>query len=378
MLVALTLTSSGVFFLLLIPNLPQLTSMIIVGVYILFATAMPPLIDRLVLEDLTAKGYSKDLYSRQRLFCTIAYGIVTFGVGYFIKLYGYHVMFISLAIFAAVFVGYTLLFTRADPKSEHIESTQNSAGGSSPATASDATGTKEDIEALSATKESKPSIWTLLSDFNYIFFLVIILINGFARFFLSFFLNLYFTENVKMNPVQSSIAAIMGLLFEIAIFFKAKDLLSSLGIHWMLILGQLAMTVRLWIYYVIPPRVEFLYVFLCVELLKGINFGFIQPSAVKLSSQYAPPGLMGTCQGIYNGVFTGLGGFTAGMFAKLFMTPTNFASLLLVVASISTVGLVLFIVKYLLIDKTISLPFISAAKPAKPPSTRLQTAGGQN
>ena len=359
MLLTLTLTSSSVFFLLLIPGLSQITSMAIVGVYILFATAMPPLVDRLVLEDLTVRGFSKDLYSRQRLFATIAYGLVTLGIGYFIKLYGYNVMFISLGIFATAFAIYTLAFTRPDPKT---------AAEASPK--STKTEVVKDVEALASPASSKPkaSILTLLSDFNYLFFLSIILINGFARFFLSFFLNLYFTENVKMTPVQSACAAITGLFFEIAIFYKAKDLLATLGVHWMLILGQLAMTIRLWLYYIIPPRVEFLYLFLCVELLKGINFGFIQPSAVKLSDQYAPPELLGTCQGIYNGVFMGLGGFTAGMFAMFFMTPNNFNTLLLIVSVISTIGLLLFIVKYLFIDGIISIPFISVSKDMKPAS----------
>lgn len=334
MLLVFAFLSSAAFSALSFSGFSAPTCMTLAGLYVLFGMAMPPLADKIILDDLAAKGLSKDLYARQMVFAIVSYGVVTLGISYFIHLCGYHVIFPFLAIFTALFMVFTFFFMNV-PKGDHCAA-------------------KECGRATSIQiPKGKSNVSLLRHVFNldYLFFLFVILANGFSRFFMSFFLNLYLTETVSMTPIQSACSAIFGILLEIFMFTRAKFLLNKVGIYWMLTLGQLAMVIRLWMYYILPSKVEYLYVFFIVELLKGTNLGFVQPSAVKLSSMYAPKGLEGTFQGIYFGVFSGLGGFLAGLYANRYLTDSNFKILLYHVSMIMTIVLLLYILRYIVYEK---------------------------
>ena len=337
-LICTSILSSLAFSGLYISGLPPLGSMIFAGLYVLFGMAMPSLVDKIVLDDLTLRGVSKDLYAKQMLFILVSYGLVTLGISYFIQLFGYGVIFIFLAIFTICFVLFTLCYMTTPSKNSNPCMKEHDNAIASP------------IPEMGPGAHGEEGLLKHVLNLDYLFFLLVILANGVSRFFMSFFLNLYLTETVSMAPIQSALSAVIGLFFEILLFTKAKYFLDKIGIYWMLMLGQLAMVIRLWMYYVVPPKIEYLYVFFVIELLKGINMGFIQPSAVKLSSIYAPKRLEGTFQGIYFGVLSGLGGFFAGLYANLFLTDSNFKSLLYYIAIISTLMLFLYSLRYLVYE----------------------------
>ena len=344
------------------------------ALYVGFCAAMAPLLDKLVLEVLQSRpskpgSNTKELYGRQRLWGTAAYGVITFATGPLIDCLGYNVIFVQIAITTVVFLVYGYMILPSDSamaaerqkRKELLELEESKLGSNglpkdhiSPCPTPDPTVALIDEKKK---KERRP-IFRLLTNAEYIFFLLVIFMNGFARAVLTFNLSKYQETHMGLNKFQVGITCLFGIILEIALFFVSKWCLRRLGVYWMLLGAQFSMVARVWAYYVIPAEPSMFYAVCAVELLKGINFGLMHSAGIQLAHRVAPKGLEATAQGLYTGVFTGLSAFAAGIFGGLINDDENKLPLFMYTAIISTVALLIFLVKYALIDGVINFGFV--------------------
>ncbi|WUR04252.1 hexose transporter [Vairimorpha necatrix] len=177
----------------------------------------------------------------------------------------------------------------------------------------------------------------LLFNWDYMFFIFIILLNGLTRASMTIFLTVYWKDVVKMKPYDlknypgvvsgplsifnkntTSTANMFGIIFEIVTFFTAKGIIERIGYFWPLFLAQGAQMVRFVLYWMLPYDSDYSYAAVCgIELFKGINFGLTHCSAVQLAQKLCPPHLKATSQMVYQGTFTGLGSVLAGLICSV-------------------------------------------------------------
>lgn len=373
--------------------------------YSAFLAGMQPLLDYEALELLSSKpGFSKEIYGRQRLWGTVAYSCITLGGAYLMKIFdGFEVLAVIMPAVACVFL-VTLYFTALPdrPKPFRRAGKRTASAAESVQVAAKAVDTEEVPTALPAVSAEKPpqpavsvdsvknaaasealdaaamekqaqfqltestdalinvvsthaapirSPWkVLLTNPNYMFFLLVVLMLGLARATMTLYLAVFWSTSMKLSQMQIAYAgAIFGMALEIVVFFVAKYIAPVLGNYWMLLIAQMAMAGRCWAYYLIPTEPGLVYLVYAVELLKGMSFGMAHSAAIKIANECAPPGLEATSQALYNSVYVQLPTVMAGLaglwgFGKL--GPAAAKTMFLATACISTAALVLFGVKY--------------------------------
>lgn len=329
-LVLLTAGLAGAFSLFLIPWRREagwhnyLLSLATLSLYSLFSSGVQPLTDYQVLRMLRTKEMdSRDQLGRQKMWETIAYGLVTYLIGTGIDYWGVEILFVWIPVAAAVFVAVLLAFGVADE-------------GRGAA--------KQDEERVCG----KPPIWKLLSNPSYLFLLLVVFMVGSARTVMSTFLSKYLQEYLHLQSRQVATASASGIVFEAAIFCIAPWCLGTFGVYWMLVFAQTAMVVRAWIYVVLPPTPSSAWFVYGVELLKGFAFGCTTAAGVKLASAAAPAGLEATAQAIYTGVYSQLPAVLAASVGGRVYKAFGPAYLFWGTSIVSSCALVLFVAKYTL------------------------------
>lgn len=184
--------------------------------------------------------------------------------------------------------------------------------------------------------QGRNDIWSsfkeLITNYDYMFFIFIILLNGLTRASMTIFITVYWKDILKMKPYElplpgvmaapinifnkntTSTANLFGIVLEIVIFFKAQDIIGRIGYFWPLFLAQGSQMLRFVFYWMLPYNYKHSYAVVCgIELLKGLNFGLTHCSAVHLATKLCPPHLKATSQMLYQGTFTGLGSVLAGV-----------------------------------------------------------------
>jgi hypothetical protein len=132
----------------------------------------------------------------------------------------------------------------------------------------------------------------------------------------------------------------------------------------MLILSQLAAVIRSAGYGLIPAKKEGLFYLLCIplELMKGLNSGLVTAGAVRIAFEMAPPGGLSTAQGLFSGVFIGLGTFLGSQLAGLLIKRAppgspeeleQIGGLFLQTGGALFFFVILFVIKYAVFDRVI-------------------------
>jgi MFS family permease len=150
---------------------------------------------------------------------------------------------------------------------------------------------------------------------------------------------------------------------EVGVFFFGKQLIRVLGAHWMLIGSMATGILRLVGYASMPTKgAGSLIVPYFLELLKGLNAGLFVSSAVRLASDMAPEGCSNTAQGLVSGNYVGLstvfGGILGGLIVSFFPSTLEgerrgMQTMFFIISGSATVCLVLFILKYMFVDKVL-------------------------
>ncbi|KAF9763006.1 hypothetical protein NGRA_1587 [Nosema granulosis] len=283
--------------------------------YLASNLVIPPLLDKTILEYLSKMpNIGAKTYGRQRLWGTIGYAISNYLVEYSIKgksktdpddFDGLR-MYNLLAAGVGIFLCYTLINW-----------------------------------STSRRAHARSDIWTsfkeLLGNWDYMFFLFIILLNGLTRASMTIFLTVYWKEVLDIQPYEMptwmpsflsapldfansnviATANMFGIFLEVLIFFTSSFIINKFGYFWPLFFAQVAQLTRFAAYWLLQYDSSNAYFFVCsFELLKGLNFGLTHCSAVQLATRLCPPHLKATSQMLYQGTFTALGSVLAGLMVR--------------------------------------------------------------
>ncbi|PJF19765.1 Major facilitator superfamily permease [Paramicrosporidium saccamoebae] len=291
MIICLGMSLSAEFLYFIAPVQDELTrtvlTAVVFGLYAIFVGGMMPLADYLVLKILSNRpGFSRDLYSRQCLFGTAAYGVTSYLVGLLVKAFKLPIVFFVLPASSLFAVGILFLCAPADqPKS----------WGMTPQPT-----TKEPEAAV-----TQHPLKTLLLNANFVFMLFVVFLTGSARAVMTTFLAKYWDETMRLTETQVGTAANFGIFLEIAIFAVGPLCIRLFGVYWMLLMAQLAMVLRAWAYVGMSNTTSVYFVY-SVELLKGVGFGFTQVSGTKVAMESAPDELKATAQALYSAFYSQL------------------------------------------------------------------------
>ncbi|KAF7682698.1 hypothetical protein TCON_2087 [Astathelohania contejeani] len=339
--------------------------------YLVCIAAIPPLLDKITLEILSRMANtSSKTYGKQRLWSTLGYltaniiteSIVTIGVdkdGK--KIYDFKDLWIYQVI-TTILASLTVFFLISPGNPE-----DRPAHG----------------ELWSSWKQ-------LLLNKPYMFFILVILLNGITRASMTMYLALYQTEVLFLNGFDLpegwpkwlknivnvfngnplSTTTLFGVFLEIVIFYNSEQILNIFGLYWPLLFAQLAQFTRFAAYYLMDATGSQAFVWSCMfELMKGVNFGMTQISGVQLAKNMCPAHLKATSQVLYSGTFVAIGTVFAGIiFGQIFDKDTLksktvpisekkhiFMIFFIVNIIITTMSILLFLYKYGIRDGVIRL-----------------------
>ncbi|KAH9410718.1 MFS1-like protein [Ordospora pajunii] len=298
--------------------------------YITVNTAIPVLLDKVVLDYLNKfPDTTSKMYGRQRIWATIGYMASTFTVEGILRKNkeGADVDFSGLPYYSAAITLVNLLLVVV-----FVENPKDS---------------------IDPSKVNMMSEWReLIRNKEYLFFILIILMNGITRSGMTIYLPVYITEvlNVKpyvlpeawendalptdwalyfclstwmllikkaisaLNRFPLSTIAVFEILLEMVSLFYSQAVIRRMGLIWPLLLAQTSQIIRFSLYLVLPYSHPHVFIFCCIfEIFKGINFGLTHGSGVQLAEKLCSPHLKATSQAIYHGVFGAVGSVSAGL-----------------------------------------------------------------
>lgn len=345
--------SAFLFQLLLLPINTVARSAIFI-VYSMFILSTLPLLDRIVLEYLQkVLEAPASLYGRQRMFGTLTYSVINYFVESLVfprgtkdsKVGNYSRLSLPFVLCAGVASG--LVYLLAPPDRVRRRSAE--------------------------TRANPPQFSKVLLNPAYMFFLLIILMNGVTRGVMSMYLSSYYKNILNFNDFKApsslpvylrwivdifyanpmSTCNTFGIILEILLFFSSAWILGIFGLYWLFLFSQIAQGLRFYLYTFITETDPWRFEKSClIELLKGVNFGLTHLSGVQLAVLLVPSNLKSTSQMIYAGTFLCLGtvaGVTAGYYLKI-DTYNGVQKVFNGCALLSLLAIGLIIVKYGFID----------------------------
>lgn len=332
------------------------------GVSNFFTSGLYPLLDNRVFVMLSKdKRFSKELYGRQRLFGTLGQSFITLMNGYLIGRWGFDFIFINLTLSTILFV--TLVIMGIPPQvSNNNNKNSNGGGGDDGELVVDDDNNNKEKRIPLNDENSKgviegaggfsQSARKLLFTFDFPFFLFIILIAGTTRGVSGNYLPQYFDKVMKLSTWEISIIMQSRLPTEILVFFLGKQMLETVGVHWMLLIGQFTGFLRVFAYALLPNYFPWTLLPLLIELLKGINNACVVSAGARFVHDFAPSGAEATAQGFFSGVHSYLANASSGFFGGLILEtyqhdPNSFQILFTITSILSFIGLGLFTIRHL-------------------------------
>jgi MFS family permease len=273
---------------------------LISAAFAFFSAGLTPILDSSTIALLLSipKG-SKELYGRQVVWGTIAYLISSNIAGFVANVNFSYLMYWNLASyvygFAVLFWFFpsNIIFQQA-PKIEKLPMKD------------------PEIELKDLERNEEPqkpqvaSFWGLMATPSFLYIIVAILFIGYVRAVMNYYLSAYLKGYHIASAASIGLSSWGSTIFEVTILFYAKNILSSIGPHMMMILSQLSMSVRVFSYYLVPESNQYEWTIQIIEILKGVSSALYQTSSVQLAALSAPPGLDQTVQGVVSGVYNGL------------------------------------------------------------------------
>lgn len=326
--------------------------------YLMFTTSIPPLLDKITLDYLNkVQNVDEMTYGRQRLFGTLGYLVANWILEFTLSTkskigstakkqfeYGrlkyYQAVTTLLSILLSVFL------------------------------IKDSKKTKKRSDIMTSWRE-------LMTNRAFIFFILIIFMNGITRASMTLYLTLYLTDVVQLRCytiptsipkiISYSIAffnenplatiALFAVFLEITIMFYSKCIAKRFGLYWPLLFAQLFQLLRFAGYHALNPHSHHAFLYICLlELLKGINFGLTHTCAVQIATKLCPAHLKTTAQMIYSGTFTALSTVIGGIvFGHVLGSKTdesfaarveNYQAFFKLNIGITMVSVLLFVLRY--------------------------------
>jgi Na+/melibiose symporter-like transporter len=376
-----------------------------------FLSGLFPMIDAQVIAILSSSGsFSKDIFGRQRLWGSLGHSAST-ALSNLSRMIFRHdnAMFVFMNLSGILFIAVVVVVVPRDLKiekgkghhhhhggekkaetapspalsvqsgSEAGSSVSGSSGGSSSGGRRDLQAAGAAVEAAMAPTPMPPALpasqapaknptLTLLKMPSFWLFLAFVLIAGYSRSIMSIYQKYFVSDVLKYGDASSVILDIVRPISEVVVFFFSKQILAALGVHWVLIISQVAGILRTVAYSFIskiPKGPGVMIVVYGVELLKGLNSGMLVSAAVKVAMELAPRGCENTAQGLFSGTYVGLAQAFAGVLGgALLILNRNpkledhedvgqFEGMFLWSSILCAVAVLAFTLKYALVDRVI-------------------------
>ncbi|CAG8433680.1 10405_t:CDS:2 [Diversispora eburnea] len=282
----------------------------------LFNGSIIPLVDNFTLGTLKMSGIKSEYeYGKQRLWGTISCGIISSIMGILTDYISIFIIFVGYIFFM---MGSLLFIYRINPSDfntnfdntvsleelninneENLESLENF----------------NDVQELEIDDnrlliDHQPSnfriILTLLvGNPQFLYFLFIILLIAIVKAVAAAYLLLFLSEFFNASGTLLGLSQIMSVSLEVVFFYFSKNIMESIGPRNMIILGQVALLIRVGLYGFLGKILN-PWMALPIELLQGVLYALIWPAGLKITRSISPKIYQATSIGIYSGVFGGL------------------------------------------------------------------------
>lgn len=327
------------------------------ALYSLCVNGLQPLTD---FEALKILGeHHGNLYSRQKLWETVACAFTSYLLAMLIQSIGIHVMLWWIPISATAFAVIIYLFAPSDFKKQihqepnHIHTHEPTTVITTTTTTTITTGDDKLIEITEKQtqeqKVKKRPFYHLFKVPNFLFLIIIVFLIGIARMTMSIFFSFFLQDRVGFSLKRIGEVSITAYIPEVTIFILGPQISTLLGPNKLLLIAQIAMVVRAWFYVWLPVENPYItQMIFAIELLKGVAFGCTTCAGVKMASQSAPPGMEATAQAIYTGMYSQLPAVLGSCIGGRIYQYRGPSELFFMMAISCTTALVLFIVKLIL------------------------------
>jgi PPP family 3-phenylpropionic acid transporter len=275
----------------------------VVAVYALLSSPIVPMVDSSVMALL---GEKKSHYGRIRLWGAVGWGFSAPLVGLLIERSGLQWAFWSYAMLLAL--GW--LVSRSIPLGQ---------------------------ARLSG------SFWGnlrgLLTNRGWVLFLALAFIGGLSLSATTSFLFL-FMGDLGASQTLMGLALTVSTLSEAPFLFFTDRLLGRFGARGMLVFGLCSYIVRSLAYSLVPAA----WPVLLIQLLHGPSFSSVLVAGVSYADQIAPAGLGTTAQGLFSGVFMGVGSATGALLGGVLFDGLGGAGMFRALAGIVSAGLLIYLI----------------------------------
>lgn len=274
-------------------------TILVLGVFGAFVGGIFPLTDYQILRLLVDKfGLGKALYGRQRMMGTVSYGLTPIMVGLLIDLMGLKVFFLLFPIFASIFVVLLHFFGFRDKSARSSNEPYPSVAGAKgdPQASPSMTPLKSGEDTTSEGGNLK--IWLKFG-----FLLISVFVTGCGRQLLQVFLLRHLKSTMGLSGTLNGLTVFASTIFSILFMFMGAQLLATFGEHLMLLLGMVAMGIRLGAYAYLPTSSNWIPAVYAIELLNGVAFSFTHLAGFKIASDLAPRRMEATAQALYTGFY---------------------------------------------------------------------------
>lgn len=188
---------------------------------------------------------------------------------------------------------------------------------------------------------------SLISCYDYLFFLLMIWITGTSRAIIGNYSSQYLVLALKCPFSTLSWTFSSRLISEVALFFLSSSLITNYGVHNVLLAGFITGVLRVYFYAILPSDKKYLFAVSLIELFKGINSACIVTGSVHYIKEICPHGTLFVALGCYNGVYTYLSNATSGVFGAILLhgSINDFKKMFLLTSYIAFFGALSFLVK---------------------------------
>jgi PPP family 3-phenylpropionic acid transporter len=274
----------------------------VVAAYALFIAPVMPLVDNTVMEKL---GEHSGKYGKQRLWGAIGWGIAAPVVGWLIESSGLHWTFFGYIVLMAV--GLVVIW--------FLPVSQTSIGS---------------------------KFWlglrSLLLNWQWIIFLLLVFIGGTILSIISSFLFLYLND-LNASKTLMGLSLTIATISELPVLFFSEHLLKLSGARGLLIFALLISVTRSLAYSFINTSG----LVLLIQLLHGPSFSAMWVAGVSYANKIAPQGMGATAQGLFSGVQLGLAGTFGGLVGGLLYENLGAAMMFRWVGMIGLAAVILFL-----------------------------------
>jgi MFS transporter, PPP family, 3-phenylpropionic acid transporter len=281
-----------------------------VAAYALFVAPVMPLIDNTVMEML---GERRGKYGKQRLWGAVGWGIAAPLVGWRVEQSGLHWTFLSYIVLMSA----GLLVIWFLP-----------------------------VKQTSIGSKFWRGLRSLLLNWQWVIFLLLVFIGGTILSIISNFLFLYLND-MSASKTLMGLSLTVATLSEMPVLFFSDQLLKRWDARGLLTFALLILVVRSLAYSLInsPGLV------LLIQLLHGLSFSTMWVAGVSYANDIAPKGMGATAQGLFSGVQLGLAGTFGGLIGGFLYENLGAVMMFRWVGMIGFVALILFLMVEMVSNK---------------------------